>query len=567
MDPRLEQRYRNRASLPPAERAAVEEAYAAALAEYEAKYRTGSSPADLDPVESSATPITVEPTVGAPKKKAFDPVASATAGQLYDRGQLVAGMRVDGMDRLTAARMRGADPDLSVDNDVDQNAVSIVAQRLISEGVAPASAISQAREYVLLEKQNARDWMNTPRAPNDAARAAEARQSRFEEDYGVATGAQTDSGLDGQDGSGRDWGNWKPGMPIPQLSRGGMGPGDDSQRGRGYQKVPGPRTVDGKPTAQGDTMWNPEAIEQYVTRQPDPETGMYLPSPKDRDMNKRGMVPVFNADGSVGYSVAYGTGMQGGPGRAGRRKDLEDAKWVQETVEGPTGNQQVYRPGEEAKKRYKEQDDDRARIRLAKRAGISGSEAMGMSVDDLRRSAKAAGIDNYNARNNAWKAQSMLAGGQPTGGLGGSKAITNALMMLPEDERNASLRYMLPGGQLAAGVDAQNMQNANEVIKRFMTSGAAAGMNNPLASAQMEQMNRDKSIARADALIAKYPKGWDGMYSASDVAEVRNAVEKQHPGFGDAAVAHLRVRPEPPRPAPGGPPAPADDSGMPSYGI
>ena len=159
----------------------------------------------------------------------------------------------------------------------------------------------------------------------------------------------------------------------------------------------------------------------------------------------------------------------------------------------------------------------------------------------------------------------MLAGANPR------KNLANAWTMMGEPGTNAeqrsSLRYMLPGGQLAAGVDAQNMQNANDVIKRFMTSGAAAGMNNPLAQAQMEQMNRDKSIARADALIAKYPKGWDGMYSASDVAEVRNAVEKQHPGFGDAAVAHLRVRPEPPRPAPGGPPAPADDSAMPSYGI
>jgi hypothetical protein len=567
MDPRLEQRYRNRASLPPAERAAVEEAYAAALAEYETKYRTGSSPADLDPVEAADTPITPDPVAG-PARSVNRAAGRTVAGQLYSPSEAVRGMQVGDMTREQAQRhrVRTVDPDLSVDNRVDENAIAIIAERHMASGVDRATAIAMARDHVLRAKQEVRNDMDSAPA-TDRSRAAEARQSRFEEDYGVATGAPSDSGLDGQDGSGRDWGNWKPGMPLPTVGGGGMRSGDDSQRGRGYQKVPGPRTPDGKPTAQGDTMWNPEAIEQYTTRQQDPETGMYSPSPKDSDMQKRGMVPVFNDDGSVGYSVAYGTGMQGGPGRAGPRKDLEKAGWVQETVEGPTGPQQVYRPGDKAKARYKEQDDDRARIRLAKRAGISGSEAMGMSVDDLRRSAKAAGIDNYNARNNAWKAQSMLAGGQPTGGLGGSKAITNALMMLPEDERNASLRYMLPGGQLAAGVDAQNMQNANDVIKRFMTSGAAAGMNNPLAQAQMEQMNRDKSIARADALIAKYPKGWDGMYSASDVAEVRNAVEKQHPGFGDAAVAHLRVRPEPPRPAPGGPPAPADDSAMPSYGI
>ena len=73
---------------------------------------------------------------------------------------------------------------------------------------------------------------------------------------------------------------------------------------------------------------------------------------------------------------------------------------------------------------------------------------------------------------------------------------------------------MLPGGQLAAGVDAQNMQNANDVIKRFMTSGAAAGMNNPLAQAQAEmaglqaQAERDKQRAgNEDILGEKYAPG------------------------------------------------------------
>jgi hypothetical protein len=86
------------------------------------------------------------------------------------------------------------------------------------------------------------------------------------------------------------------------------------------------------------------------------------------------------------------------------------------------------------------------------------------------------------------------------------------------DDQRSSLRYMLPGGQLAAGVDAQNMQNANDVIKRFMTSGAAAGMNNPLAQAQAEmaglqaQAERDKlRSGDEDILGEKYaPSGWLG---------------------------------------------------------
>lgn len=515
MDPRLEQRYRNRASLPPAERAAVEEAYAAALAEYEATYRTGSSPADLDPVESSATPITVEPTAGAPKKKPFDPaavIASTTAGQLYDRGQLVDSMRVDGMDRLTAARMRGADPDLSVDNDVDQNAVSIVAQRLISEGVAPASAISQAREYVLLEKQNVRDWMNTPRAPNDAARAAEARQGRFAEDYGVATGAPSDSGLAGFDGV-RDWSGWSPGSPLPPMIQDGSVLADNARRAREAERV------------ANNSRERNEAIGKK-----------YGP-------DAQGIAEAGDARGVTDYDATRTKPEQF---RVDYRKQLEwDARH-----QGPNSD---------ARKELRDMDARGAAARKTFRDKLAATpEAQAAKADRASRAA-------------AWRAQSMLAGGQPTGGPRGTKAAANAWTMMGDqgltDDQRSSLRYMLPGGQFAAGVDAQNMQNANDVIKRFMTSGAAAGMNNPLASAQMEQMNRDKAITRADALIAKYPKGWDGMYSASDVEEVRNAVEKQHPGFGDAAVAHLRIRPEPRRPAPSGPPATADDSAMPSYGI
>jgi hypothetical protein len=461
MDPVLEQRYRNRASLPPAERAAVEEAYAAAMAEYETKYRTGSSPADLDPVESSATPITVEPTVGAPKKKPFDPVASATGGQLYDRGQIVDRMRVDGMDRLAAARMRGADPDLSVDNDVDQNAVSIVAQRLMSAGMDRASAQAQAREYVLLEKQNVRDWMNTPRAPNAAARAAEARQSRFEEDYGVATGAPSDSGLAGFDGV-RDWSNWSPGSPLPPMAQDGSVLADNARRAREAERV-----------ATNSRERNEAIGKKY--------------GPQAQEIAEAG-----DARGVTDYNATRKPINQQ---RLDKRRALEAA--VDAGVGGAQSElRELNNAGAASRKEFRE--------KLA-----ATPDAQAAKAERARRQA-------------AWRAQSMLAGGQPTGGPRGTKAAANAWTMMGDqgltDDQRSSLRYMLPGGQLAAGVDAQNMQNANDVIKRFMTSGAAAGMNNPLAQAQAEmaglqaQAERDKlRSGDEDILGEKYaPSGWLG---------------------------------------------------------
>jgi hypothetical protein len=77
---------------------------------------------------------------------------------------------------------------------------------------------------------------------------------------------------------------------------------------------------------------------------------------------------------------------------------------------------------------------------------------------------------------------------------------------------------MLPGGQLAAGVDAQSMQNANEIFKRFMTSGAAAGAGGPMAEAQaamaglQAQAERDRMrYGDEEVLGEKYaPVGWLG---------------------------------------------------------
>ena len=239
-DATLEYKYRTRMSLPPAERMAIEQAYAARYGgpspvdPTKATAEGSWGPEDLDAADAAATPLTPEPVAG-PARSVNRAAGRTVAGQLYSPSEAVRGMQVGDMTREQAQRhrVRTVDPDLSVDNRVDENAIAIIAERHMASGVDRATAIAMARDHVLRAKQEVRNDMDSAPA-TDRSRAAEARQSRFEEDYGVATGAPSDSGLDGQDGSGRDWGNWKPGMPLPTVGGGGMRSGDDSQRGTGW---------------------------------------------------------------------------------------------------------------------------------------------------------------------------------------------------------------------------------------------------------------------------------------------------------------------------------------------
>lgn len=506
----------------------------ALIREYTRRF-SGSSPADLDPVEASAAPVMVEPFVGPARKRgrADFAVDAATAGGLYSPSENVDSMEVGDKptvrDTMLASAMRGVTPpgyDAFAEAMTDAETGTTRAQR-------QAMAEETGRR---IDRQTAQYNRDTGLGEPDA----------ISEDEGPYPGA-------GRPGHERTF--------TPQELAAQRG----SSAGRPLaETVPGPRGVGGLPVRPPRPIYDADEAAAYSERPFNTDTGRYAPSPKDRDMLERGMVPVLNEDGSVGYAVGYDVdplarGIPGAPGRAGQRKDLEDAGWGAKPVEGPMGPVQIYQPGPDARRRYKAQADARSASRLKRSAGISSAKASALPLaagetsplTALRKKARDAKDDDYNARNERWKAQSMLAGSNPR------RNMVNAWGMMDDpgvsEEQRRSLRYMLPGGQLAAMVDAQNMQNANEVIKRFMTSGAAAGMNNPIALQQMEQMNRDKAVARADQLIKKYPYAsyWNGTYSESDVQEVRNAVEKEHPGHGDAAVAHIRVAPAAPAARPG----------------
>lgn len=197
----------------------------------------------------------------------------------------------------------------------------------------------------------------------------------------------------------------------------------------------------------------------------------------------------------------------------------------------PTGEKvQVWVQTEDARKYTEQERNTRTRGRLADQAGLGAVAASGMSDAELREQVRAARMRDKQARANAWRAQSMLAGGQPTGGPGGTKVVANALMMLNDpslsEEQRQSLRYMLPGGALAAQVDARQLDMAAGLARNAITGALAGTAQGPMAAAQAElaqlqaQAERDKLRgADEDVLGEKYaPTGWLG-YDEFTIAE------------------------------------------------
>lgn len=340
------------------------------------------------------------------------------------------------------------------------------------------------------------DSYNTPQG-NEALRGriadgrrANARQEAFEANYNTATGhpeyGYDEAGNPARVGRvdidnmseadllGRGARRYQARAPYnAEIEAANYGPGSDyapSAEKPSYadMTVPGPRTLDGKSPTPSRGLSADEA-EAYNTRKP----GQL--SQRDRDMMARGYVPVVTADG-VSYRPGYVSesnkyAVPGGPGRPGPRPELA-GKYEMDVAVGPDG---VERDVLVPTAKFRDGQDqvlDARRKRLA----------------DERKEAR-----------QRWQATAYLAGGSQNLNSG-NRWIANALANMDPEEQKQAMRYMLPGGQLQAQVDAQNMQNANEVIKRFMTSGALAGMTNPAAEAQRrmaEQQLRQANPAAA----------------------------------------------------------------------
>jgi hypothetical protein len=177
--------------------------------------------------------------------------------------------------------------------------------------------------------------------------------------------------------------------------------------------------------------------------------------------------------------------------------------------DGPNGPEWVYhmnRPDDEGSvtprraEQLAQYDKVKERQQLQRIAGSAGvpiadaraaMEAGGM--DAVRNMAAAQRTESQQDRMKRFQAQIQLGGGRLS-----PQAIQLETMLndMTPEQRQQAMRYMVPGGQFAAGVDAQNMQNANDVIKRFMTSGAANMQNNPLAQTQAQLAQQQVDAAK-----------------------------------------------------------------------
>jgi hypothetical protein len=374
------------------------------------------------------------------------------------------------------------------------------------------------------------------------------------------------------------------------------------------QAEPGPTSVrgGGKVTPGQQFSKMSEAIG-YMTRTPVTDANRaqaypdaaYLPSDRDRDMAARGFFPVPADDGSVSYSVGTGRdpkykqdlgmrGIPGAPGRLGPRADLEEEVvpgkpigpgFTLEPVRGPTGTNYIYKQNEAAQKQQASYMDERQLYRMAKAAGMSPTEfaaanegAFG-AIDDnpmakARMMVQGARQAAEQKREEEWRSQMMLAGRNP------AKNAVNAYNALNDPNTNDWQRTVMANAlrpdmdnTTPLTVEAMGAQNALRFLNSTNLGAAGAGgPNNPMFA----QAARNAAIARADELIKKYPKSYfGGLYDAADVKAVRDAVELQHPGMGDAAVAHIRIKPASATPSsgpPAPPPAPRPMNGLPPIG-
>jgi hypothetical protein len=191
-----------------------------------------------------------------------------------------------------------------------------------------------------------------------------------------------------------------------------------------------------------------------------------------------------------------------------RNPQMEAEGYIAKFMDGPQGPEWVYEkregnindPNSRAGARQKlgNWQERQRRQRLASRSGLTADDAAQqlaaqyeaeerpLSFEDrLRMQGDLARMDDKKERRARVREQAMLAGGQPTGGPGGTRATTNAINELGPGWREIAMLDRLTqgrqGGPTPLGVQAANMQNSIPVIRSIL-AGAAQGLD-PAAQA------------------------------------------------------------------------------------
>jgi hypothetical protein len=472
-------------------------------------------PSQLDDLFAADTPITPDPTPG-PK---------ASSKGYTTREAMIA--------RLVAGGYTA------------EEAAKVVDSELARSGPRPQG---------MFDQDNSPAGMENLRQGIANQRASERRMGIFEDNYNEATGAPA-----------------KPDIAPPKMAPDQVPLTAQELREMGYNPYtePGVNMPDGTRAARPRQLMTESEAAAYNTREQN-GPGWYKPSGRDEAMAARGYVPVMAPDGTVSYRLGPGgevDGLPGTPGRGGRRGDLEAQmmkadgtpmvdgqgnaipRFRVENMSGPLSeNNSVYVQSDEARAKQDAYMRERQLYRDAKIQGLSPAALLAQSPGDYgdltadgqrdRVGARAANEGARRAaaakREEAWRAQMMLSGGRPTGGIGGSKAVISALESLPEDQRNSSLRYMLPGGQLAAAVDGRTNEQLAELGLRTATGRGFQQPDPRLVDGQVDELKRRKreadpveagredlaagkvtsplAMKEADRLAEQYDSGDEGVW-------------------------------------------------------
>ena len=272
------------------------------------------------------------------------------------------------------------------------------------------------------------------------ADAFDARVDRMAEDYNQATGMPQPSGLAANDGY-RDWSGWQPGDALP-----------------------------GRPQ-MGPTALESARADQTASRL-DAIEAKY--GPEARAIAERG-----DAEGVTDYDAVKTPREKQ---KNAYRREQEWAARMQGAEQDAAGN--FLSP---ARADIRAQDERQATSNKAFREKVAAAPKSGNMPSESERWA------NY-------RAQMMLAGSNPR------KNMVNAWVAMGDEfttpEQRSSLRYMLPGGERAAAVDANNAANAMRLINADMIGQGGLG---DTRAQMMQQKARADAAAYADSQWAQKP--------------------------------------------------------------
>jgi hypothetical protein len=230
-----------------------------------------------------------------------------------------------------------------------------------------------------------------------------------------------DAGLDGQDGSGRDWGNWKPGMPLPAEGPDKSVLADNARRAREAERV------------AANSRERNEAIGQKY-------------GPKAQEIAEAG-----DARGVTDYDATR---------KPINQQRLNDRREIEAAVDAGVGGAQ-------------------SDLRELNQAGATKRK-------EFRDKLAASSSSNFPSEKDRWanyRAQMMLAGANPR------KNMANAWSMMNDpgvsDAQSRSLQYMLPGGQLAAQVDASGNAQAFALARQMALGAGFQDHSSPAAQAAL----------------------------------------------------------------------------------